>query len=135
MTYLLDTNTCVHILRKKGSPLVKARYAAQLPQDVALCSVVIGELGYGAERSSNPAQEQARIDAFAAPLVCLPYDEPAARGVSAHVRFVLESRGTPIGLYDLQIAAIGLVHDLTVVTHNTAEFGRVPGLKIEDWEI
>jgi tRNA(fMet)-specific endonuclease VapC len=134
MTYLLDTNTCVHILRKRGNPRVKARYAAYPPGEIALCSVVVGELCHGAERAANPAQEYVRVDAFAAPLTCLPYDEAAAR-VAARVRFVLESGGIKIGVNDLMIAAIGLVHGLTVVTHNTAEFGRVPGLALDDWEV
>jgi tRNA(fMet)-specific endonuclease VapC len=134
MTYLLDTNTCIHILRKRGSPLVKARYASHAPSEVVLCSAVVEELCHGAERAANPTQEYARVDAFAQPLVCLPYDESAAR-TAARIRFVLESQGRVIGPNDLLIAAIALVHGLKVVTHNTAEFGRVPGLAIEDWEV
>ncbi len=64
----------------------------------------------------------------------LPFDDDAAE-VFARIRFHLESRGMVIGPYDLQIASIALVHQLTVVTHNVAEFGRVPGLTVEDWEV
>jgi tRNA(fMet)-specific endonuclease VapC len=63
----------------------------------------------------------------------LPFDDEAAV-VHAAIRRHLEAAGTPIGPYDSQIAAIALVHGLTVVTHNTAEFARVPELKLEDWE-
>eukprot|EP01137_Pigoraptor_chileana_P006955 Opistho-2@51874 len=127
MTYLLDTNTCVHILRKHGNARVKARFGRHAPADLALCSVVVGELCLGAERSRNPPQEYARVDAFVLPMTCLSYDEAAAR-IAARVRHDLESQGRMIGANDLLIAAIGLAHGLTVVTHNTAEFSRVPGL-------
>jgi len=63
----------------------------------------------------------------------LPLDEQAAR-VAGQVRAQLAALGTPIGPYDVQIAAIALVNNLILVTHNTGEFGRVNGLQIEDWE-
>ena len=66
--------------------------------------------------------------------VSLPFDDAAA-SVYAIIRAHLESAGTPIGPYDLQIAAIALANGLTLVTHNTREFSRVPGLLLEDWEV
>lgn len=133
MTYLLDTNTCVVYLRGKNAKL-RTRVDTCPPADIALCSIVLGELYYGADKSSNPAAGRAAVDAFAAPFACLSFDRPEASAY-AGVRANLESRGLVIGANDMLIAAIGLVHSLTVVTHNTAEFGRVPGLQIEDWEV
>lgn len=134
MKYLLDSNACVQCTRRRGNPLVRSRLATHPPAEIVLCSVGVGELRYGAERSVNPARESALIDAFAAPYVCIPYDDMAA-GVYATIRRNLETRGERIGPYDLQIAAIALANNLILVTHNTKEFSRVPGLTLEDWEI
>lgn len=134
MKYLLDTNACVQCLRKKGNPLVLQRLLSHPPADVALCSVVVGELCHGAERSSDPRREQALVDAFVAQFTSLPYDDAAAR-IYAHVRHDLESRGLTIGASDYLIAGIALARNLTLVTHNTKEFSRVPGLTLEDWEV
>jgi tRNA(fMet)-specific endonuclease VapC len=102
--------------------------------EIALCSVVSAELWYGAERSHNPTREHARVDAFVGQFDSLPFDTDAAR-IYARIRHHLATLGLPIGPYDLQIAAIALAHNLILVTHNTTEFSRVPGLTQEDWEI
>lgn len=133
MTHLLDTNACVAYLRARNAKLC-GRVDSSPPGDVALCTIVLAELLYGAVKSRDPVTERAAVDAFAAPYACLPFD-PAAATEYARVRFDLEARGLMIGANDLLIASIALAHGLTVVTHNTAEFGRVPGLAIEDWEV
>jgi tRNA(fMet)-specific endonuclease VapC len=130
--FLLDTNVCVQYLRGK-SVLLRQRLAACPTHEVRLCSVVLSELYVGALRSAQPAQNRAEVDQFAAPFASLPFDDSAA-DVYARIRQHLESQGTPIGPYDLQIAAIALAHGCTLVTHNTTEFSRVPGLVLEDWE-
>ena len=124
---------CVQYLRGRNL-LVRQRLAARPLQDIRLCSVVKSELYLGALRSANPAKNRAKVDAFLAPYVSLPFDDAAA-DVHARIRHHLETLGMPIGPYDLQIAAIALVHSITLVTHNTAEFSRVPGLLLEDWEL
>jgi tRNA(fMet)-specific endonuclease VapC len=131
--FLLDTNVCVQYLRGKNV-LVRQRLAACPTHEVRLCSVVLSELYVGVLRSAQPAKNRADVDQFAAPLASLPFDDAAA-DVYARIRHQLESQGTAIGPYDLQIAAIALANGCTLVTHNTAEFGRVPGLVLEDWEI
>lgn len=133
MKYLLDTNTCVVYLRGKNARL-RARVDTCPPADIALCTIVLGELYYGADKSRNPVAGRAAVDAFAAPYACLPFDRAEA-STYAGVRTDLESRGLVIGANDMLIVAVGLVHGLTVVTHNTAEFGRVPGIQVEDWEV
>jgi tRNA(fMet)-specific endonuclease VapC len=132
MTYLPDTNACITLLSERNPRLI-ARWQATKASDVVLCSVVVYELRHGAERSSDPIREHAKLDAFLAPFVSQPFEDPSARKC-AEIRRQLERSGTVIGPHDLQIAAIALQHGLTLVTHNTREFSRIPGLKLEDWE-
>ncbi|MGQ4646409.1 PIN domain-containing protein [Lyngbya aestuarii] len=87
----------------------------------------------GAYRSANLERNLALLERFFSQFSSLPLDEQAAR-VAGQVRAQLAALGTPIGPYDVQIAAIALVNNLILVTHNTGEFGRVNGLQIEDWE-
>jgi tRNA(fMet)-specific endonuclease VapC len=133
MTYLLDTNTCIRYLNGK-SESIRQSLESKRPDDIALCSVVKAELFYGAMKSANPEKNLAKQQQFASPFVSLPFDDKAAETYS-QIRAKLEKLGTPIGPNDLLIAAIALANDVTLVTHNTREFGRVEGLKLEDWEI
>ena len=131
--FLLDTNVCIQYLRGKN-PLVRQRLAACPAHEVRLCSVVLSELYLGVLRSAQPAKNRAEVDQFKAPFASLPFDDAAA-DIHARIRHDLESQGMSIGPYDLQIAAIALANGCKLVTHNTAEFSRVPGLVLEDWEI
>ena len=131
--YLLDTNVCVQYLRGKHL-LVRQRLAAKAAVEIAICSVVLAELYLGALRSDRPTTNRAKIDTFVQPYACLPFDAAAAE-IHAGIRHHLERAGAPIGPHDLQIAAIALAHGVSLVTHNTAEFSRVPALAIDDWEI
>jgi tRNA(fMet)-specific endonuclease VapC len=133
MKFLLDTTPCVAFLRGRNALLLQ-RFQQHAAADIALSAVTLAELYYGAARSSNPARERAAVDAFAAPFVCLPFNQPAADAYAA-IRADLEARGLPIGANDYLIAAVALANSLTLVTHNTAEFSRVTGLAVEDWEI
>jgi tRNA(fMet)-specific endonuclease VapC len=132
MTYLLDTNVVVTYLRGKD-PLVKQRVDAQSPSDLRVCSVVLGELYYGAALSHQPGANATKVRNFTQALVSLPYDDRSSEEFG-NLRAFLEKLGTPIGPYDLMIAAIALTNNVTLVTHNTAEFSRVPGLPLEDWQ-
>jgi tRNA(fMet)-specific endonuclease VapC len=132
MSYLLDSNVCIQYLRGRNAR-VRRRLAAQPVVDVRLCSVTKSELYLGALRSANPAANRAKIDAFLAPYISLPFDDAAA-DLHAGIRHHLETLGAPIGPYDLQIAAIAVRNGCTLVTHNTKEFSRVPGLHLDDWE-
>src|SRR6266446_3080146 len=110
MIYLPDTNVWVQFLRHRHA-LVVQRLQARQAADIRLCSVVAAELYYGCLRSAKPAANRARVDAVLQPYHSLPFDEAAAN-VHAQIRHGLETLGTPIGPYDLQIAAIALVHGL-----------------------
>lgn len=132
MIYLLDTNACIAYLRAPLSS-VGRKLVQQQPDDIALCAVVKLELIYGAAHSLRAQEQQAQLEQFFQPYISLPFHDSAA-AIAGQVRADLATKGTPIGAYDLQIAAIALAHDLTLVTHNIREFSRVDGLHLEDWE-
>ncbi len=118
----------------RRSPILRTKLEAISPRDIAVCSVVKFELVYGAMRSGNPPRNLANQQEFLDYFVSLPFDDRAARK-AGEIRNNLASLGTPIGPYDLLIAAIAIVNDLILVTHNTREFERVAELKLEDWEV
>lgn len=131
MIYLLDTNAWIEVLNNPQGHLA-SKLAAHAPRDIALCSVVLAELVVGAYKSSQPAANLLMIQQLTQQFACLAFDEASADPY-AQARCHLEKIGLPIGPYDLQIAAIALQFGLIVVTHNVAEFSRVPGLAVEDW--
>jgi tRNA(fMet)-specific endonuclease VapC len=98
---------------------------------VVICTVVLAELRFGALRSSDPAKNLVDVRNFVMRHSSLDFDIASAEEC-ARVRADLAAKGTPIGPYDLMIAAIALAHSLILVTHNTAEFSRVAGLTLED---
>jgi len=130
--YLLDTNTCIKYLGNSNVKIV-AKLSALHPDDVGLCSVVKSELYFGAYKSSKQSENLAVLHQFFQQFVSLPFDDNAAV-IGGQIRADLATKGTPIGPNDLLIAAIALANDVTLVTHNTREFGRVSGLRLEDWE-
>ncbi len=135
MKHLLDTNAFGDHLRRGPASKVTAKLLAAPPGSVCLCSVVLAELIYGAVRS-GPAHEAANwalIAGLRAQFPCLPFDESAAEEYGK-LRAYLAGLGLLIGPNDLMIASIALANGLTLVTHNTSEFSRVPGLPLEDWQ-
>ena len=133
MIFLLDTNVCVVYLNQPQS-LVTAQLHRYQPQDIAVCSVVKAELFFGAMKSQRPEQTLQKQKNFLAAFHSLPFDDHAAL-IFGQIRAKLQRQGQPIGPYDLQIAAIALANDLTLVTHNTDEFSRIDGLRLSDWEV
>jgi tRNA(fMet)-specific endonuclease VapC len=131
--YLLDTNTCIRVLRN-SAPAVVARLRSRAPDEVALCSVVKAELYFGARRSARVQENLAAVAAFCVPFQSLPFGDVAAEHYGT-IRADLSRSGCTIGPNDLLIAAIARAHDATLVTHNTSEFRRVVGLRLEDWEV
>jgi tRNA(fMet)-specific endonuclease VapC len=133
LIYLLDTNTCIQYITDRNSIIVQ-RLKNQKRLDIALCDIVKLELYYGAYKSQRQQRNLEVLKEFFQEFISLPFDGNAAK-ICGQIRAQLAVLGTPIGPYDLQIAAIALVNSLTLVTHNTREFSRVSGLKLEDWEI
>ncbi|MEO0456147.1 MAG: type II toxin-antitoxin system VapC family toxin [Cyanobacteria bacterium P01_A01_bin.114] len=132
MKYLLDTNVCIVYLNRPDSNVRKCLERVS-PDEIAICSVVKAELFYGAMRTRTPQRTLASQRRFLDQFVSLPFDDQVA-DVYGRIRADLADLGTPIGPYDLQIAAIALAHHLTLITHNVREFSRVRNLQIEDWE-
>ena len=133
MKYLLDTNVCVTFLNHRNA-LLDQRYLAVPAQDKIICSIVRAELLYGAFKSQRQPNSLLQMETFLAGHPNLDFDAPAAR-FYGELRADLEKKGTPIGAYDMQIAAIALANNLIIVTHNVSEFRRVPNLLWEDWEV
>jgi tRNA(fMet)-specific endonuclease VapC len=131
MAFLLDTNVCIDYLTGRY-PTVVARIQDSSPEDLYLSVVVVAELRYGADHSARRRTNHSRIDVLIEEVEPLDFDLRAA-ATYGRVRSQLEAGGTPIGPNDMLIAAHALSRGLTVVTDNTEEFGRVKGLKVENW--
>jgi tRNA(fMet)-specific endonuclease VapC len=132
--YLPDTNAWISYLRRKNTALVQ-RFQQTDPADLRLCSVVLGELFYGVHHGPQPYQAQnlTLLTQLRQQFASLPFDDRAAEEYGK-LRADLAARGTLIGPNDLMIAAIAMASGSVLVTHNTAEFRRVPGLTLEDWQ-
>jgi len=135
LKYLLDTNAFVDHLRNGPESKVTLRILSTLQDSVFLCSMVLAELLYGAIRSgkANEAANQKAIALLQKAFPCLAFDEKAARHY-ARIRSDLQAFGQMIGPNDLIIASIAMANDATLVTHNSSEFRRIPGLTLEDWQ-
>jgi tRNA(fMet)-specific endonuclease VapC len=134
VTYLLDTNACIGWLRSNQPKLV-TRLQQESPADIVICSIVVAELLFGVERSAPAHRDntRSRVEQLRQEFASLPFDDAAAEEYG-RLRGALADKGTPIGPNDMLIAAIAVTNGLTLVTHNTVEFSRVPGLMIEDWQ-
>jgi tRNA(fMet)-specific endonuclease VapC len=130
MRYLLDANAIIALLNDTTSPIAR-RVRRYVPRDFGVSAIVIHELYYGAFKGQRVEQNVARVDALQ--FSVLEFDEEDARQ-AGQIRAHLASKGTPIGPYDVLIAGQAKARALTLVTHNTTEFQRVPGLKLEDWK-
>lgn len=132
MSYLLDTNVCIELLNGRNF-LVRQRLEETNPTSVFLCTIVKAELYYGAYRGNRTEANLALLNEFFSQFRCIPFEIKAAE-IFGQIRATLNVQGLPIGPYDLLIASIALAHNLTLITHNTREFGRIPSLRCEDWE-
>lgn len=130
MKYLLDTNSFIYYFKGLGN--VKQRLLACQLSEIVLSSVVYYELQVGILKSTNPQKRIAQLAHIKTQVSWVDFNEKSAQA-TAQIRVDLERIGKPIGCYDVQIAGMGLANDLVVVTHNVGEFGRVNGLKMEDW--
>ncbi|MEL6272556.1 MAG: type II toxin-antitoxin system VapC family toxin [Chloroflexota bacterium] len=133
MKYLLDTNTCIRHINGRA-PEIANHMLAVVDTDIAVSAITKAEMFAGAAKSQTPQRSRAKQEAFFVRFVSLPFDDAAANEFG-RIRAHLEKAGTPIGAYDMQIAAIAVLHSLVVVTHNTREFSRIAWLTIEDWEL
>ena len=133
MTHLLDTDTCIHLLR--GDEAVVSRARKQSPGDLAISAITHYELLYGAERCPADWQihENSKIERLLQVLTILPFSHTTSAH-AAKLRATLGRAGKPIGPMDLLIAATALEFQLPIVTGNLREFQKVPGLTCETWK-
>ncbi|MDP4076717.1 type II toxin-antitoxin system VapC family toxin [Acidovorax sp. A1169] len=127
---LLDTNICIYIINARP-PAVLERFRQYRLGDIGMCSVVAAELAYGVAKSGSTRNRQA-LEMFLAPLTILPFDD-AALWAYGDLRADLERRGTPIGSLDTMIAAHAVSQQALLVTNNSREFSKVPGLHLDNW--
>jgi tRNA(fMet)-specific endonuclease VapC len=132
----LDTNAVIAVLNDRTSPVRAGIDAAiGLGRTLSISSIVLFELRYGAAKSARPERNAQRIvDFLSGPIEVLPF-EPADADEAGDIRAALERAGTPIGPYDVLVAAQARRRDALLVTANQREFARVPRLRFEDWAI
>lgn len=133
MIYLLDTNVCIKLLNNNNIAVTN-KLRKHKPEEIYLSTIVQFELYYGAYKSSKLEKNLVKLERFCSQFIILTFDEKSAK-TAGKIRTELNKLGTPIGVYDLQIASIALANNLILVTHNIKEFSRIENLQYEDWEI
>lgn len=128
---LLDTNVVIGYL--KGDPAIMTRMRGADDGSLAVPAVVVYELEYGTLRSKAGDRRRRQLEEGLSRIQQVPFDSRAAVA-AARIRFDLERQGMAIGPLDLLIAGTALSRGATLVTHNTADFSRVPGLRVTDWQ-
>jgi len=131
MKWLLDTNVCIAIIRRQPESVLKRLRGKEIGQ-VGISSITLAELEFGAAKSQRSEQARLALAEFLLPLESAPFDDPAAAAYGP-IRAVLEKNGKPVGPLDTLIAAHSLALGTVLVTSNTREFARVPGLTVDDW--
>ena len=130
LRFMLDTNICTYVMRRRPEKL-RERFD-RLAEELCVSSITLGELYHGVEKSARRSENLLGLEAFIARLEVLPFS-PKAAAHYGQMRDELERAGRPIGPYDMLIAAHARSEGLTVVTNNTREFRRAPGVRIENW--
>jgi tRNA(fMet)-specific endonuclease VapC len=130
LTYMLDTNICIYVMKNYPADL-REKFNAQAEQ-LCISSITLGELHYGAEKSARRADNLTAIEDFVARLEVLAFAAKAAAHYG-QLRAELERAGTPCGPHDMQIGGHARSEGLIVVTNNAREFGRMPGIRTENW--
>jgi tRNA(fMet)-specific endonuclease VapC len=130
LKYALDTNTLIYFFKGRGE--VARNLLATAPADVMIPAVVVYEIETGIAKSTDQSKRREQLAELLDTVTVLPFDVDAARN-AAGIRARLERQGTPIGPMDTLIAGTALAYNTTLVTHNTAEFQRIPELRLADW--
>ena len=131
MRFMLDTNICIYVIKKKPSHVLN-RFRTFEIAAIGVSAITVSELEYGVEKSSNREQNRESLLAFLGPLEIAPYDDLAAHHYG-DIRAYLERAGRPVGAMDLLIAAHARSLSIPLVTNNAREFDRIPGLMVENW--
>ena len=129
--YLLDTNICIYIINNR--PLKVVNHIKKLkPYQIKLSAISLAELEYGVSKSRNRNENRRALVHFASAFDILAFDDRDAE-VYGLLRADLEKKGRVIGPYDMEIAAQAITRKLILVSNNTAEFSRIPHLRLENW--
>ena len=131
--FLLDTNICIYAINGRH-PMLSEKLLSIHPSEIFISSITVGEMEYGAAKSHWGERTKQIMHAFLANYDILPFTDQDAALFGAF-RAQLESAGITVGVLDVMIAAQGVSNNLTVVTHNTREFIRIPGINLDDWVI
>jgi tRNA(fMet)-specific endonuclease VapC len=131
MRYILDTNMCIYIIKKKPSRVLD-RFRIFGVSDIGISTISLSELEYGVAKSTRKEQNREALIEFLAPVEILPFDEIASRHYG-EIRAHLEGKEISIGAMDLLIASQARSLMLPLVTNDTRAFKRIPGLQIENW--
>jgi tRNA(fMet)-specific endonuclease VapC len=131
MRFMLDTDSCIALIKRKPRSIL-GKLTSLSPGEAGLSAVTLAELRYGVAKSAQREKNGLALEEFLLPLEIADFDEPAADAYG-RVRAGLEKAGTPIGPLDTQIGAHALSLGATLVSHNTREFRRIPGLTVVDW--
>ena len=131
MKYLLDTNICIYIIKKKPASVIK-KFEKLKSGSVAISTITLSELYYGVAKSSKPNENMIALQEFISPLEILDFTHDDSL-IYGKIRTELQKKGSPIGAMDLLIASIAKRQDLILVTNNIKEFARISDLKIENW--
>jgi tRNA(fMet)-specific endonuclease VapC len=131
MKVMLDTNTCIAIIKRKPPQVIK-RFTAYTVGEIGISWITLAELEFGVAKSQHLEKNQEALDEFVLPLEIASFDREAAR-VYGRVRAALEKKGTPIGPLDTMIGAHAMTLGVTLATNNIREFSRIKGLTIVDW--
>lgn len=133
MNYLLDTNTCIYIIKRRPDSALRKLRSKRIEQ-VGVSTITIAELEYGVAKSRQPDRNRIALVGFLVPFAVVEFDQAAAQAYGA-IRAALERKGAPIGPMDLLLAAQAIAGELTLVTNNEREFRRVEGLRVENWVV
>lgn len=131
MTYMLDTNICIYVMKNRPERVLE-RFRKELDRGICISSITLAGLEYGMKHSSNPVKNEQSLLKFLLPLSILLFGQAAASAYG-EIRAYLQREGTPIGPLDMLIAAHARAENMILVTNNVREFERVPGLELENW--
>ena len=133
MKYMLDTNICVYIIKKRPEQVLK-RFMQYDPGELCISAITLAELEYGIENSSIPERNRLALAMFLSGIQILSFDDAAAEEYGK-IRAALRRQGTPVGANDMLIAAHAKSRGHTIVTNNTREFDRIEGLSVANWAV
>ena len=131
MEYLLDTNICIYIIKKKPIDVFE-KFKNFTVGDIGISSITLAELQYGIEKSSNAEKNREALEKFLTPIEIIDYGYDATIEYGK-IRVELEKKGIPIGPLDMLIASHAKSLDVVLVTNNVREFERISDLKTENW--